>query len=49
MSEGVGEALRVELALSVVLGVGAGVEELEPVGDPVGVCVRVAAAVALPL
>ena len=37
-----------ELALSVVLGVGAGVEELVPGGDPVGVCVGVGAAVALP-
>ncbi len=47
-SEADGDALCVELELSVVLGVGAGVEELVPVGDPVGVCVGEGAAERLP-
>jgi thiamine-monophosphate kinase len=48
VSEAGGEAETVELALSVVLGVGAGVAVLVPVGEPVGVCVGEGAAVALP-
>ena len=47
--EGVGEAERVELPESVVLGVGAAVPVLLPVGEPVGVWLGVGAAVVLPL
>jgi hypothetical protein len=48
VNDAVGEDEAVELALSVLLGVASGVEELEPVGDPVGVCVGEGSAETLP-